>query len=166
MIIYSYCVIDLRATAATEEYKRLGRTLERWDKGYFNSEGCTHWVMPGSLSDLLAGEPPKPALLQVTEHMRHLNEEGKKGKHAHMLEPDGLEAVKRSGRHERRIIMLTTHSPACSNERFKCGYTEAIGNLMTASAKKGLIENFTIVELSPPGYDSPYAYRLKRLGIL
>ena len=151
MNFYTYCYLYVRDTLEIEQYKELGKILQPWDNSQPNSAGCTHTIGFKCLDDLLAGGPPKPDFLQMTEFIRSVNEK-EEGALAAMMEPDYMEGMKQAldnGR--RRIIHIATkHPPECNYESCKCGYFEAIRGLMTTVHKKGLLNSLRIRKLPPP----------------
>ena len=145
--------IYIRTTATIAQLKGLGKSLGRWNDQH-ESAGCTHDVDCDGLDDLLAGELPKPEFLGVFDSFRRTVEN---------MRREGIETVDLPNYQvefrklypdtkRRHINILVEHSLECSYQPFRCGYQEAIQDLLDA---EGLIEDIEAGSIPHPPLPQP-----------
>jgi len=148
--------VFIRTTATTGQLKGLGKTVERWRDEHRTSTGCMHDVDCDGLDDLLAGELPKPELLRFTDSFRRSIEKEELEGFETVDLPEHLAWFRQQipDTKRRNIRIFIEHSLECSYQPFKCGYKEAIRDLVVAVGD-GLIEDIEAGSIPHPPLSKP-----------
>ncbi len=115
-----------------------------------------HDVGCDGLDDLLAGELPKPEFLSVTDSFRRATEKVKLGGiEMSDLLPDFMAEFRPlyPDTRRRNINIQVEHSLECSHQPFRCGYKEAIQDLVVAMGD--LIEDIEARSIPHPPLPQP-----------
>ena len=137
------CLLRVRRTASLQQLKDLGATLQHWSDAEPDTGDCFPRVDTQDLSDLLAGELPKPEFLRVTAFLRQMDEVRRiLGLEPEALEPYQLQQLKDELGEEaqnRDIVGLRDFSPGFS-------YEDTVKNLQ-AAVPEDVVEEIQVHEV-------------------
>jgi len=125
--IYRLFICD---SGTVEQYRKLGRMIQRWIDSQSSSTGCTLEIIRGSLDDLLGGSPPRPDFIQWVADVRQSNE--RNGIHEaddDALTADNLAAKRKQLGIRRSVCIAGKHSPECCRESSGDCYVDAFLDL-------------------------------------
>ena len=144
------CLLRVRRTASLQQLKDLGATLQHWSDAELDTGACCPQVDTQVLSDLLAGELPKPGFLRVTADLRQMDEVRRiLGLEPEALEPYQLQQLKDELGEEaqnRDVVVFIDCSPGFS-------YEDTVKNLQ-AAVSKDVVEEIQVREVKDDTEDA------------